>query len=291
MRTLLTTRCVTRGFLLSSVLALVLATVACGGSDSSESDVAKTGTNEIPGAVALLKWSSQRMNEVTSFRANMTMEVDAQGQASAISMVMETSRDGRMRTTMDFSILGETQTVESIVDGSHFYAKVPIMGWVRMDATMLDAFGGPTRDALSLDFFSNLLPAGEVPWELYTVRDLGREQVDGIDTQHLSVQLDFQEVWEHLDDGRRDQLLLGMAPPPGTLDVSKLVDKTRIRDVEIWIDDQGYSRRQRLVFDLGEVASATIDMRMSAFDEDLSIRLPAQYQDLSEVSIPGLPIP
>ncbi len=286
--------------LLACVLGFVVFAMACEASaspqapsaDSAETTVEPAATTEaLSEGVQVLKWSSERMALVTSFAATMTMDVVRQGQSSRLSMEMQTSDDGRTRTVMNISILGQEQTVESIVDGSHVYTKIPLVGWLRMDAGALDLFGGPTRDALGLDFFSNLLPEGEVPWELYTVRSLGRDQVDGIDTEHLSVDIDFQEVWDHLDDGRQNQVLLGLAPPPGTLDVSELLGETRIRDLEIWIDNDGYSRRQALTFDLGSAMSANVDTRMFGFGEDAVIPLPTQYQDLADVSIPGFTLP
>ena len=282
---------------LACFLGLVVVATACEGSDSpqaasTEPAAATTATaTGLSEGVKVLKWSSERMALVTSFQSSMTMEVANQGQSSLLSMEMQASDDGRTRTVMNISILGQEQTVESIVDGSHVYTKIPLVGWLRINADALDLLGGPTRDALGLDFFNSLLPAGDVPWDLYTVVSLGRDQVDGVDTEHLSVEIDFQEVWEHLDDGRQNQLLLGLAPPPDTLDVSELLGEAQISDLEIWIDNDGYSRKQTLTFNLGNAVSANVNMRMFGFGEDVVITLPAQYQDLADVSIPGFTLP
>ena len=291
----------TRFPLLSAcVLGLVVFAMACEGSSSPQAastDSAATTTEPaatteaLSEGVQVLKWSSERMALVTSFQSSMTMEVVNRGLSSLLSIEMQASDDGRTRTIMNITILGQEQTVESIVDGSHVYTKIPLVGWLRMDADALDLFGGPTRDALGLDFFNNLLPAGDVPWNLYTVVSLGRDQVDGVDTEHLSVEIDLQEVWEHLDDGQQNQLLLGLAPPPGTLDVTELLGDARITDLDVWIDNDGYSRKQTLTFDLGSVVSANVDMRTFGFGEDVAIALPTLYQDLADVSIPGFTLP
>ncbi|PKB73503.1 MAG: hypothetical protein BZY75_01610 [SAR202 cluster bacterium Io17-Chloro-G7] len=128
-------------------------------------------------------------------------------------------------------------------------------------------------------FSTSLFPNDEVLWDLYTVRQIGTEILEGVKTQRLEIDVDFQELWPGIDEESRRQLAQGFGPF-----ASSLLDDSpgfaQYEDIEMWIDDQSRIRRATLSVSMGENMRVSMDMRMSDFDQSIVITKPSQYQDL-----------
>ena len=134
---------------------------------------------------------------------------------------------------MTVETFGGRQKVEVVIAEPYAYLNLPDQGWLRL--------GGERRElALALQIgstgFFDTFPANVVPWELYTVRSLGREVVEGVETDHLSVQLDIGEVIRRSDAGVRQRLVRNLAPPGlagRTRDPEELAGEMEVRGVEV----------------------------------------------------------
>ena len=136
-----------------------------------------------------------------------------------------------------------------------------------------------------------VFPAENIPWDLYKISSKGLETIDGAQTEHLSIQLDFEELWNQLDSETRD--LFGQSFGVSGLEVPELVGQIEIKRLDFWIDAQGYNRRLVTEMLMGDTLSVTMDMRMSDFGEDIVIALPKEYTDVfplipPEILVAGL---
>jgi hypothetical protein len=119
------------------------------------------------------------------------------------------------------------------------------------------------------------------------VDDLGREEVRGVDTQHLRTQLRLADLLEQADPERRDRIEQQFGERG--LDASALDGPST---VEAWIDDDGRVRRMRLTMELqqgGETATLVQTMEMFDFGEPVDIEVPSpdQVSDVDPSSILG----
>lgn len=162
-----------------------------------------TPTPEQPQSpLEVLQRSYERGKDLKSFRSHMDMEITTPDEGGVITIDMETGRNGRVRTVIDIDSFGDKQSIETIIAEPYVYVDVPGRGWTQMSAeAVARSAGQPLSDPGG--FYSSLFPAQEVPWELYTVESLGRETVDGVETERLSIQFDFQEIWQHLDEDQK----------------------------------------------------------------------------------------
>ena len=130
-------------------------------------------------------------------------------------------------------------------------------------------------------FANSFSPADNIPWELYTVSSKGLENIDGVQTEQLSIQLDFQELWSRLDSGTKGQFSQSLGV--GDLGVQNILEDIELKQLEFWTDSQGYNRRLFIYMLVGDLTSMTVDMRMFDFNQDISIKLPTDY---SEITLP-----
>ena len=261
--------------------ALVVLTVlllACG-----RSETLATPNLVSSNPVDLLKQSFESFKDIESFRAQISMHIQAEtlGLSAIQTADVDVAQDGTIRVSMVTDTSEGKQTV--VVDHSYFYMKVADQrqGWVRMK---IEAVGeqpgagpGPGFQQLSdpMGFMTSLFPMDKVPWALYTIESLGREKVDGDQTEHLSVQVGIQRILQHLGEEQVKQILPEAASIQ-TIEVKKL---------EFWIDGQGYTRRGVLemafqILDLGAAGSVRMDMRFFDLNKDIRVDVPKDYQDL-----------
>ncbi|MCI0787841.1 MAG: hypothetical protein J4O09_16160, partial [Chloroflexi bacterium] len=51
-----------------------------------------------------------------------------------------------------------------------------------------------------------------------------------------------------------------------------------LKRLEVWIDGEGYNRRTVMEMALGEDSTMAMDIRMSDFNQEITIDLPQKYQ-------------
>ena len=167
------------------------------------------------------------------------MEITTPDEQVVMAVDMETGEDGRVRSVLEVEEAGNKQSVEMIIAAPYVYVNVPDAGWTQMSLRALAESGGQSLDVLSdpTAFYSSLFPAQGVPWELYTVESLGLEQLDSVQAEHLSIEFDFQEIWGHLDEEQKRQLL--QVSPGPDVSFEYLIGAIQVDGVEVWIDARG----------------------------------------------------
>ena len=154
-------------------------------------------------------------------------------------------------------------------------------GWFRMDLEAAAQAAGVSAEMLAdprMSLFKSFFSAEDLPWELYRVDSAGREKIDGAQTEHLNIQVDFKELWGSLDSREKDQFAQAFAVPG--LEIGEIFEETEVRGMEVWIDDRGFQRRATVDMLLGDFMSMKMDMRMFDFDQDIRIELPKDYSVL-----------
>ena len=275
------------------VFGLLVLLVAFGASCAARSVHTPTPVEPLS-PLEVLQQSNKRGKDIKSFRAHMDMEITTPDEGGVITIDMEAGTDGRVRTLIEIDSFGDKQSIETIIAEPHVYVDVPGRGWVQMSAEAVARSAGQPVEAISdpTAFYSSLFPAQKVPWELYVVESLGREEVDGVETERLSIKFDFQKIWQHLDEEQKQQFFQTSLDPELTKE--ELVEAMEVRGLEVWIDDQGYPRRtvMEIVFSgealvsLDGEASMKLDMRMFDINEEITIRLPEGYQDFERDAEP-----
>ena len=235
----------------------------------------------------MLQRSYERNQDIKSFRAHIDLQITAPGEQVETTVDIETGRDGRVRTSFDIDTFGDKQSFEMIIAEPYVYVEVPGVGWTQVSAEAIFDSTGQSLGAVSdpTAFYSSLFPAEEVPWELYVVESLGRDEVDGVQTEHLSIQFDFQEVWQYLSEEQKQQFL--QSSPDPEVAKEELIEAMEVSGVEVWIDDQGYSRRiaMEITFSgeglksLDGPSSIKLNMHMFDINEEITINLPEGYED------------
>ena len=235
-----------------------------------------------PDGLEILKSSYERMSQVSSFATVIATEIRTVGQALNISTSVSRNVEGAMRILTTVQFPQGAQSTELFYDrtNDHAYVKVPGDDWRRTTPEALAELSGLDLKQYQVNFFAELIPPEDPPWDIYTVRYLGREEVEGAQTHHLGVTIDLQDLLSRLSESQGG-LLLGSAGLSGApLDV---LEEARIGGVEVWIDDDGVPRRLEAQF-LGGGQFATVKIDTSNVDGEVAIVLPTQFEE-------GLPEP
>ena len=254
------------------------------------------GSPEPRTPLEVLQHSFERSKDIKNFRAHMDLGITTPDEQ--VRMAMETGRNGRVRTDLniDIDIDGDKQTFQTIIAKPYVYVHVPDAGWDQMSLEAIAESTGQSLHTISdpMASYTNLFPAQEVPWELYVVESLGHEKVDGIQTEHLSIQFDFHEVWQHLDEDQKVQFIQASTAPK--VAIEQLIEAVEVRGVEVWIDDQGYTRRTTMeIRFIGETlaslgggeVSTKIDARIFDINKEITINLPEGYEDFEREEGPA----
>ena len=157
-------------------------------------------------ALDLMKLSFDRMQDMSSFRAEVAVETEVLGQSVSLVTEMERADGGEVYMRVELESPDGEQVTEMVLARPHVYMKLPNMGWLRIAIEELADVSGLSEEAFDLDAFASIFPAEDVPWDLYEVESLGRERVDGVQTERLKIRFDFKEVLGRLDEATRERL-------------------------------------------------------------------------------------
>ena len=264
--------------ILFGVLAVLAAmTVACGTSQGSTSP----GSVVLDGPAALLARSIEGSKDIKSFRATIKMDMAILGQRIPLTMDIEKSQDDRLRMVMSMTAAGASMEIETIMSEEGFFTKMPGVGWVSMSSGALAGITGQSMPELGdpMGFYNNLFPSEEIPWELYNVELLGSQEIDGVATQHLSIGIDFNQIWKRLGKDTKSQLSEVFSL--GGLGTQPALAELELKRLEVWIDGEGYNRRTVMEMALGDETTMGMDIRMSDFNQEITIELPQNYQEFA----------
>ena len=265
----------------SFLLFLVALVIACAGSSPGAiSTTDPFSLRQTP--LEMLKHSIQTMESVESYRARLDVIMEAVGETIPLSMEMEieVGSNNWVHNTIVSSWPDGGQTIEQVIAQPHVYTKALDQDWFRIDLEDLAERFGRSQPLFAdpAEFANSFFPGDNIPWELYTVNSKGLEKIDGVQTEQLSIQLDFQELWDRLDSSTKGQFSQFLSA--GDLGIPDILEEIELKKLEFWTDGQGYNRRLFIDILVGDLMSITLDMRLFDFNQDISIKLPEDYSDV-----------
>jgi hypothetical protein len=222
------------------------------------------------------------------------MEIAAAGERYTFSGdadVDNTNQEAAM--TLDLGLLGGE--MEMVMADGIVYMRSPVFQeagteWVSIDpkelspkdAAQFGGFGAGTTDPSA---YAGLF-AG-----VFDVEAAGEQEIAGVPTTHYTGTIDLARVLENfaevageeVDEATREQLEAAVEQ------FETLGVEDRIR-FHLWVDEEGFPRRQRITMDFGELVpgdeDATMDMTVdySAFGEPVEIEVPpaSQVTDMTD---------
>lgn len=261
-----------RRLLIVPALALVLA--ACGGGDGD-------GGTTIE-AVDLIRSSPQALEEAGTARLAMTVVADGQ-EIEAEGQFDFANQTGAMTMALPAPV---SSSVDIVFDGTTYFMSTEAFDgglavdadWVFIDVEAMSEQMGIDLDALEQAGAANNPTSALGGLEGVAedgIEELGTEEVRGVETRHYAAEIDMQAVLEQAQaqlDDLSDDL------PEGFLDEEAAEQFEQVYGdepvpVEIWIDDDGLTRRMTMELAVdGEEGSMT--MEMYDYGEPVDIEIP-----------------
>ena len=266
------------------LMALMILTLACEEGQALGASGGAVGVGGGGGIASpeaqLLQRSLELTGELQSFRAHVEMLMMKQGQRLPLSFDMIKAANGRMRLVMEMDALASGMRMEMVIADDEMFANLPGVGWMRMDASAMSGILGQAGPGIEdpMGLFDGLFPDGALPASLYNVQSLGKEEVDGVPTEHLVILMDFGRIVKEMSKSSMGQLSQLMSLSGGSGNGG--LDSMGINEIEVWIDEDGYNRRTVMKIALNANSSIIFDMRMFGFNDDISVDLPASYTDI-----------
>ncbi|MGN6696020.1 MAG: hypothetical protein ACTHN0_17715 [Aquihabitans sp.] len=283
---------------LAAVLASlgVVAIAGCGATGGQGGDGARVVASGVaPKAqqASYLADAAQTTGAVDTEKVAITVRTTPAGGDPSVTVTANgeiDGKNGRAHLTADvggtFGGRSEQATVEAVYDGDTAYVKAPFVSrflgdtpWVSIASPELDQLGDQLGGGLQGDpgSFLSLLEGAGGP-----VATVGTEEVRGVATRHVTVDLDVQKVLDQATGERRQEIedQLGQHG----------VDLTKLAPIpaEAWIDDDGYVRRFSVSFDLAEIGKVypgsdatgvvTQTIELYDFDQPVDIAVPPADQ-------------
>jgi hypothetical protein len=234
--------------------------------------------------------------EAGTFHQTLEMSMSAAGQSFEISGEADVDHENqRIDMTMDLGMLGGTMRL--VIDEGVIYMRSPMFPnvdteWVSMDPAKVDpaiaarfggGFGAGTTDPSA---FLGLY-AG-----VFDVEESGTQELDGVPTTRYAGSIDLGTVLdrlpdvagEDLDGAAREQLEMALQQFR-SLGIEEKIP------FEIWIDDEGLPRRQRITMDFGDAVPGTEDASMDMVVDysdvgkpvDIRVPRPSEVTDVTEM--------
>lgn len=222
--------------------------------------------------------------EAGSYHQRLTMSMSAEGKSFSITAEADIDNaTQRASMTMDLGMLGGE--MEMVMDDGVIYMQSPTFEdaptpWISFDPSKMDPataaqFGGFGAGTTDPSAYAGLF-AG-----VFDVEASGEADIDGVATTRYTGTIDLQKVLEGFADvvgedadaETREQL-------EATVEQFEALGIDGEIPFQIWIDDEGLPRRQRITMDFGDLIPGTGDAHMemtvdySAFGEPVDVELP-----------------
>jgi hypothetical protein len=222
--------------------------------------------------------------EVGTFHQELEMSMSGAGESFSMSGEADVDNvQKRIDMTMDLGMLGGE--MQLLMDGGVVYMRSPVFQdagteWISMDPSKMDPaaaaqFGGFGTGTTDPSAYIGLF-AG-----VFDVKVSGEQELQGVPTTHYVGTIDLKKViegfadvvGEDVDRETKEQLQM----------VVEQFDSLGIDEkiaFEIWIDEEGLPRRQRISMDFGELvpgdeeASMQMTVDFSDFGKPVDIELP-----------------
>lgn len=264
---------VIRRSLFVAAAALSVAAVGCGatgGDPGGDAQIVSSGSSGVASQAAKAAGvvaAAETTGSVDTLRFSMTVETTPTDGGRSLSITSTGAVDavsGRTQVTADLAAaIGDepgSATVEAVGDREAVYVKAPFTDvladtpWVKLTSPKLAELADELGAGLDADpgSFLELLEGAGGP-----VTTIGTEDVRGVATRHVAVDLDVTKVLDQADPGHRDQLEAKLRQRG--LDLAELGPLP----AEAWIDDDGFVRRFTVSFDLAQLSGVAPDAEAS----------------------------
>ena len=277
--------CTTRfpSFPFIPLLALIIILIAaCGGSASNATPAAESALSNQT-ALDLVKRSAEVMESVKSFRSEIEMQGEVLGEKFSMTMDTALSRDQWMQNTMVLDGPEGDVKIEQVIAPPDVYTNLPDtgFGWIRQDLSDLAREAGVSAESMTdpTAYSTSFLFGDELPWEQYTVSSLGGETIDGIQTEHLKIQVDLAELLAIMSPEGKEKFAQAMGPMSSMI-AGDGTQQMKFEKLEVWIDDSGLQRRISMSIAIGDDINMNMDVLVRDYDEDIVINRPDDYTDL-----------
>ncbi len=222
--------------------------------------------------------------EAGTFHQELEMSMTGGGESFTMSGAADVDNvHQRIDMTMDLGLLGGEMRL--LMDDGLVYMRSPVFQdagseWVSLDPSKMDPataaqFGGFGTGTTDPSAYIGLF-AG-----VFDVRDSGDQELQGVSTTHYVGSIDLKKVLggfadvvgEDVDAETRKQLEM-VVEQFESLGIDEKIP------FEIWIDEEGLPRRQRISMDFGdlvpgdEAASMRMTVDFSAFGKPVEIEIP-----------------
>ena len=222
--------------------------------------------------------------EAGSYHQELRMSMSAEGQSFAITAEADVDNATKQAAmTMDLGMMGGE--MEMVMDDGVIYMRSPAFEgaptpWVSLDPSKMDPaaaaqFGGFGAGTTDPSAYAGLF-AG-----VFDVKASGDADIDGIATTRYTGTIDLQKVLEGFADVVGED-----ADAKTTEQLEAAVEQFEALGIDgtipfqIWIDDEGLPRRQRITMDFGDLVPGAGEAQMemtvdySAFGEPVDVDLP-----------------
>ena len=252
---------VVRRSLMVVAAALSVIAVGCGatgGAGQGSAEVVASGVAPKAQRAAYLAEAAKTTGAVTSERFTITVSTAPSGNDPSVSVTSSGEVDGangRAHLTAKVSGKAGTHegdaTIETIYDGDTVYLKAPFTSMVSKDKPWVKVSSPKLAKAVEElgtsvqpdpDSFLAFLEGAGGP-----VKTVGTEDVRGVATRHVQVQLDIAKLVDRAAGTRKQKLTQQLTQHGISLDDLAPVP------ADAWIDDDGYVRRFSVAFDLAEL--------------------------------------
>jgi hypothetical protein len=219
-----------------------------------------------------------------SYHQDLRMSVAAEGQTFSITAAADVDNvDQQVDMTMDLGMFGGEMRI--VMDAGIVYMRSPMFQdapkpWISMDPSKIDPaaaaqFGGFGAGTTDPSAYAGLF-AG-----VFDVKASGEAEIDGVPTTRYAGTIDLKKVLrgftdvvgKDVDTATREQLEAAVEQ------FEELGIDQKI-PFQIWIDEEGFPRRQRVTMDFGDLvpgageASLKMTVDYSAFGEPVEVDVP-----------------
>lgn len=272
-----------RSGLMVAVVAVPLALTSCGGngqggaSDGTPTSAAVAMPTASPGQTvdkeAFIEALNNAQQNARTAAITMTMDVKSKSNSGVVKLdgVMDMAERPFPKLKMTMTVPGSSSPVEMIMANQNVYMKMPQAGDKWMQMRMEDLTKATGQDLSSL-----MDPTKQLQTQKAAIKEItyvGDEDVNGTKTKRYTAVMDGQAAMQ----------MSGQSVPP-SLKSSMSLPKNIPFD--LWVDDQGLTRRMKMDMTLGPDASMKMDGTIDKYGEPVSIEAPPSNQ-VTSVPVPS----
>jgi|GEM_PF-2809405 hypothetical protein len=233
----------------------------------------------------LLQKSFDRMKDVRTFKADLDAEMTTDGEVFTGGADVAVAENGDLDISavvgqQDFQLGVGVKLIQPDV-----FISIPLLGWHRIDGEAMAQDEGFSTEDFDLEMLRAFITSEIVPWHLVDATSLGTEDINGVETEHLSVTADPVEVWRFVQDSGVLELMKAEFAPDeeheteGMEDVEAELSRVNVSSSELWIDSEGLVRKMLLEVSFEEEFSATLAIELDDYDSEITVEPPSQYTD------------